>query len=210
MSKTRTAATIALAAAAALALAACGTTHRAAVPESVVVSRPNTPAADGWTTSTGEPLPIQEAMRGHAIVTAATKTAVWHTDVPEVVLAGSRNIACPLPPPLTAAAAKKAVSANGVADVAWLSLPPVERASVTMIAIERSATTAQDGAPSDAVAFLVRGVRIGSPTARTERYRVGPDEPGLLLEDRVLNEVRGRWQLIPQETFPSIVTETRC
>lgn len=209
--KTRTAATIVLAAAAAMGLAACGTTHRAAVVESVVVSRPNTVSALGFTLD-GKPITIQHALRGGPILTEASADNTASLSNGRTTLVGTSEAGChPLPAPIPLAKVRQVVDHHAIVEVAFDSLPKVAQESLTFVSSKGRETRTANGSGVYNVLFQLRGVRIGSATARTERYRIGPDEPGVLFEDVIVDEGRTGWHVLPRTVHaPGIVTVARC
>jgi hypothetical protein len=226
MTKTRRAAALigALCAAGGM-LAACGGSHKAAAP-SVVVTRPNTPAQEHIYAAPGKPLEyhgkpvtIQMMLRGEGKSDPPPLTKGQpdrYDDVTGVkygsyyLVAGTNRVGCdPLPKPVPLASVQAAVAKHGIVDAAFLALPKAAREAITEVTSSGPQTVAQsDGLPEHNVLFLVRGVRLGSPTAKTERYRLGPTQPGQVVIDVDLHEVDGKWRsALP---FIQAVTIARC
>lgn len=210
----RTGAAVAALAAAGGLLAACGGGHAAAAP-SVVVSRPNTPAADGYAYD-GKPVTIQMALRGdftenEPVSTKADKNGVYSVGSGYATLVGSPVDGCnPLPKPVPAKTVQAVMARHGIVDVAFRFLPKVAQESLTWATDKGPEGKTAHGYPKYSIFFLLRGVRVGSATAKTERYRIGPDEPGLLVDQVTLDDRGNGWAVIPQQTFQDVVSLARC
>jgi len=215
MTKTRRAAALigALCAAGGM-LAACGGSHKAA-DASVVLTRP---AGPSWQT---DRLYRFAPPRG-----PKEKDFYLHSGHSRPIVGTSRYGCNPLPKPIGIKNLDKALASHPMASLIVDALPKTAQGSVVFVTT-RSALGHLGSIPGYTLDVVLRGVPLGEvkksgtatvphigkyPYTAIKRYRVGPGEPGLLLDVGQVEEIDGRW--VPFLTFGTsmngAVTLAKC
>jgi len=202
MTKTRRAAALigALCAAGGM-LAACGGNHKAA-DASVVLTRPAGPL---WQ--------IDRLYRFAPPRGPKEKDFYLHTGHKRPIVGTSRYGCNPLPKPIGIKNLDKALASHPMASLVVDALPKTAQESVVFVTT-RSALGHLGSIPGYTLGVVLRGVPLGEvkksgtvtvprigkyPYTAIKRYRVGPGEPGLLLDTGQVEEIDGRW--VPFLTF---------